>query len=100
MANIRNSNTAFIDTAASLPDIENAGIRITSILVTPIGGGTAKLVLDDKTTGARKVDIRVPAGNPSRHIPYSADPISFPNGIVPVTVDFCVATLSLQEARR
>lgn len=100
MANIRNSNTAYIDTAAALTDIEKRNIKITGILVTPDGGGVAQLVLQDKTTTANKVDIRMQSTDRSELYNYTENPLVFPNGIVAATVTNCVATLSLQETRR
>lgn len=99
MANIRNANTVFLDTASTLSDIEKRNIKVSNIVLTSIGGGTARLVLDDKTTGATKIDLRIPTGDESQSYPFEK-PMVFPNGIIPATVDFCVATLVVEETRR
>jgi len=99
MANVRNANSVFIDTAATLSDIEKRNIKISNIILTSIGGGVARLVLDDKTTGATKIDLRIPDGDESESYPFDK-PMVFPNGIVPATVAFCVATLIVEETRR
>lgn len=95
MANVRNSNTYYVDTTTTLAV---KGLRVSHVTVTATGAN-AVLVLKDVTTGNAKADLRVAASGASQVFNYSENPIFFPNGIDPATVTNCVATLNLLEVR-
>lgn len=96
MANVRNSNSFFIeDTGLSLDVI---GIRVTHIVLTSTNTG-ALFVLSDNSTGAVKIKMAIAADKTMEFLDLSDNPIVFPNGIDPTTVTNCVATLMVQESR-
>lgn len=106
MANIRNANTIYIDTASAsgntsvgtTGNFDVPGIKVKGLIVTPTSGD-ATLALKDVTTGATKLQAEAPNSDGSRHFDFSDDPIVFPNGIAPTTVTTCVATLIVTESR-
>lgn len=104
MANIRNSNTIYLDTASTgtsagttgnfdLPNIkvDYIAIRATS--------ANAVLILQDVTTGATKLNYSLQAADESDTIEFVHSPMVFPNGIAPTTMTNCVATLVVKETR-
>lgn len=96
MANIRNSNTFYIDGTAQTLDVKN--IKVTHISLTATGAN-AVLVLKDVSTGNLKIDLRVATSGVTTVFPFETNPLVFPNGINPSTVTNAVATLMLQETR-
>lgn len=104
MANIRSSNSFYIDTAASDADATTAGnlavqnIRVKHITMTSTASD-AILVLRDVTTGTNKLELRIPAANDTLVVDYESVQIVFPNGINPSTVTNARATLLVEETR-
>lgn len=104
MANIRNGNTFFIDTAASseaTSDVSNLvvqNIRIKAIILVATSAN-AILTLEDVSTGNTKIEVRVAASGDSKYIDLTRNPIVFPNGISPATVTNARATVIVEESR-
>lgn len=96
MANVRNSNTWYIDTAASSLAIAN--LKVSYVIVTATAAA-AILNLQDVTTTANKANLRVATSGDSVVFDFSLKPLVFPNGILPSTVTNCVATCVLEETR-
>jgi len=104
MANVRNANSFYVDTAAGDADPGTSGnlagpFSVTSIIVTA-DGGVAELNLHDVTTDAIKINIQVPADATTEHINLIGQPLLFPNGIHPETVSNCKATLIVRESNK
>lgn len=99
MANMRNANTFFIDTASSTAGgtliLKNVSIVY---LVVNATADNSHIELFDVTTGADKIHIHVPIQDDSRYFDFSEAPILFPNGIDPQTVTNCVATCVIRES--
>lgn len=98
MANVRNANTFYIDTAGAGGQLAVKNIRVTHICLTGTTGATPYLLLRDITTTNNKVEVRTLTGT-SEFLDYSDHPIVFPNGILPQTVTDCTAVLSIEETR-
>lgn len=98
MANLRNSNSYYIDGTLSTLAVKN--IKLTHLMVTSTSS-TSELIIKDITTGATKLHIRLAGTDDltTRFFDFSANPIVFPNGINPSTVTNCVATCLIQESR-
>ena len=94
MANVRNSNTYFIDATGS---VTAKNIKVVGVIFT--ASGAAQLIVKDVTTGATKLDLKATAANISQHFILDQSPIVFPNGIDVTTVTNCTATLILEETR-
>lgn len=99
MANTRNSNTFYIDTAYSvatdelgIPNVSVAYIVLTS------SANPGVLTLKD-SAGATKITIKTATANETKVIDLRSYPISFPSGIRPTTVTDCVATLVIIDSR-
>lgn len=104
MANIRNSNTFYIDTAAADAAVATTGnlainnIKVTYITITSTAA-TSELDLRDVTTAANKINLKLTVDDESQCFDFSASPLVFPNGINPNTVTDCVATCVIKESR-
>lgn len=100
MANVRNSNTFYIDTAYSSANDELPvkGIKVYYIIYTT-SNATNQLVLADSVTGITKVSIKNATSGTSSIFRFDELPMVFPNGIRPITVTACTATLMVDEVR-
>lgn len=104
MANVRNANTFYVDSAAADTDPGTTGnlavknIRLVALTISATGGNS-DLILKDVTTGATKLDVREATNGETDYYDFSNAPIVFPNGIAPTTVSNVVATLIIQETR-
>ena len=104
MANIRNSNSFFIDTAAAnhleatAENLPNKNLKLLSLTVTAIAA-TTLLSLKDVITDEQKLIIRLDIVDKVQFFDFSRAPIVFPNGIHPETVTDCVATCVIQESQ-
>jgi len=96
MANVRNANTIYIDTASSA--ISVPGLKISYVVLTPTSAN-AVLVLQDSATSANKVDLRAATSGVSVVFDFSETPLVFPNGIVASTLTNCTATCVITESR-
>lgn len=102
MANLRNSNTFYVDTSIATAtsgtsgNLDSKNVRITHITVTCTTAGGI-LTLRDVDTGATKVSIRLATANTSEVFNYADNPMVFPNGINPQTVTNCVASVHIRE---
>lgn len=103
MANIRNANTYYIDTAAADHQPATTGnLAIKSIKVSYItmsSSGVAEFNLRDVTTDANKINVKLDTANKTEYLDFSDKPLLFPNGIHPETVTNCKVTLVLQESQ-
>lgn len=96
MANVRNSNTFYIDTAGQALQVAN--IKVMHISITPTSAN-AQVVLQDSTTGQTKIDLRSDTSFRTLFFSFRDNPIVFPNGINPSTVTNAVCTCTLVESR-
>ena len=105
MANVRSGNSFYVDTAASSEASSDASnlslpnVVVTGVLLTATSA-SARIVLEDVTTGNIKLDLRVATSGDSKFFDLSRTPINFPNGISPATVTNAVATIIGQESRK
>lgn len=90
MANVRNSNTLFIDTANSPLAVINT--RALYVIVTATAAN-AVVVLSDNTTAAKKMDLRVAASGTTQVFDFSFNPVQFPTGINATTLTNAVVTV-------
>lgn len=98
MANVRNGNSYYIDTASVNLDV--SGVQVIGIILTG-SGGAAELALADNISGASypsKINVQAASGS-TVHIDISDSPLVFPNGIRVVTATNTKATLILRESK-
>jgi len=104
VANVRNSNTFFIDTAAADQTPATTGnlsifnIKVTHITMTATAA-TSLISLKDVTTDAQKFIFRLDIVDKTQEFDFADNPIVFPNGIHPETVTDCVVTCVIRETR-
>lgn len=104
MANTRNANTFFVDTAAADAAPATTGnlalpnLKVLYMLVS-IDGANPRLTLRDVSTSAVKFDIDLGTPDSPTYYDFSRKPVVFPNGINPSTVDSCRVTLVIEESR-
>lgn len=106
MANVRNANTIFIDTASdsgntsvgTTGNFDIPNIKITGIVITSTGAN-ATLVLKDVKTGATKIRVSLATSTESKQFLFEVDPLVFPNGIAPTTLTNAEVTLIVKETR-
>lgn len=102
MANVRNSNTFYVNTVASnalstdAANLPILNIRVTHIVVSANGAG-AIVQLGDVTTGNLKFDGRVATDGESVEFSFEANPLVFPNGIYVATCTNAIATCVIRE---
>lgn len=80
MANVRNGNTWYVDTAGESLDVLN--VRVTSVILTA-GAGIAELLLGDGSSVAsypNKTSIKA-AAETTVQVILDTTPVVFPNGI-------------------
>jgi hypothetical protein len=103
VANVRNSNSFFIDTAAAdaqpattgnlaLPNLKVSYITLSA------SSATAELTLRDVSTGVVKLNVEFGSNQDVLTLDYSRKPIVFTNGISPSTVSDVVATIIFEES--
>lgn len=104
MANVRNANTFFVDTAAADAVATTTGnlaiqnIRVKHITLVSTSAN-AILSLRDVTTGINKLELRLASAGDTLVVDYENSQILFPNGINPNTVTNAKATIILEETR-
>lgn len=94
MANVRNSNSWYVDTAYSsaIDDLLIKQLQVFAVFVTATAA-SGQIVLGDPVTGVTKLDLRVPTADQTQMFTFYETPISFPNGIRILTLTNAVATL-------
>lgn len=104
MANIRNANTFYIDTAAAdtaegtTGNLAIKNIKVSNIII-HASGGAASVILKDVTTGDLKLEIGLANDNETLPLDFEDTPMLFPNGISPTTVTNATITCLLKESR-
>jgi len=104
MANIRNSNTIYIDTVAANVTAATAGnfaisnIKVKYIVIS-VTSTTPVFELKDVTTGAIKLRLTLQASSNPLLLDFSRNPLVFPNGISPSNVTNVQVTLTVEESR-
>jgi hypothetical protein len=98
MANVRSSNTFYIDTAysSSTDELVQKNLKLLSVSVTATSAN-AVVVLTD--SGTKKLDLRVATSGVTTLFDYSECPILFANSIRPTTLTNAVVTCVFQELR-
>lgn len=96
MANTRNANTIFFDTAGASAAFTVKNLAVTGVMMESIGT-SARLQLRDSTTSAVKVVARLSTKDESLYYDLSRAPIVFPNGIFAHAVGNCVAVVTVRE---
>lgn len=104
MANVRNSNTIYIDSAAADTVAATEGnFAISNIkikyMVISVTSSTPVFELKDVSTGKIKLRLTLQASTNPLYLDFSRNPIVFPNGISPSTVTNTTATLVVEESR-
>lgn len=90
MANVRNGNTIYIDTASS--DLTSTATRIHYIAMSATGAG-AVIVLQDAAANVNKIRLSHPNDKETHVFDFSERPLYFPGGVAVTTLTNCVATL-------
>lgn len=104
MANVRNANTFYINTAAADENPGTAGnlavenIRVTYLILAGTGDNP-NVVLRDVKTGAIKFNISGGLGTGVAQFDFSRKPVVFPNGINPHTITDVNVTVVIEESR-
>lgn len=95
MANVRNGNTYYIDSASV--SLNEPSIRVRSVLLTATNATNTLVLGDDNSTASYPTKLAlVGTSGVSLLFDYSSNPIYFPNGIRVTTVTACTATLILE----
>jgi len=103
MANVRNANTFFIDTQAgssAATDSNNLvekNIRVTHVIGAATGAN-GQVVLKDVTTDDTKIDFRLANSGSQGVADFSDNPIVFPNGIAPTTINNITLTCIVRSS--
>lgn len=93
MANVANSNTYFIDTAAvSL----SGAITVIGVILTPTNSTNLLALGDDNSTSSYPTKLSL-SSTTGISTYFDLEPIYFPNGIRVKTVTACTATLILER---
>lgn len=93
MANTRSGNIWYVDTAhSSGTDDLAVGCAVTAVVLTATSAN-AIIVLQDRVTSDKKLDLRVATSGSTVVFPFADFPVSFPNGIKVSTLTNAVATL-------
>jgi len=103
MANVRNSNTYFIDTASSggppattnILDVKN--IKVIGINIRATAANAVFVISDNASTQVIKWSAALAVDDTSQYDDLSDTPIIFPNGIAVTTLTNVVATLIVRE---
>lgn len=102
MANVRNSNSFYIDTQSAV-DADNLAVKGLAVAYVALTATAAngRLVLQDLTaTPTTKIDLRVEVSGHTEVFSFEMFPILFPNGIKPSVLSNAVATLVFKENNR
>ena len=99
MANVRNSNTFYIDTQYSAASDELAikNIKVVYAIVTATAGN-GRVVLGDSSV-ATKIDLREATSGATAYFDFSDKPLVFSTSIRPTTLTNAVVTLVIEETR-
>lgn len=93
MANTRSGNIWYVDTAHSTSaDDLTVGCAVTAVVVTATSAN-AIIELQDRETGAKKLNLRVATSGSTQVFDFADFPVAFPNGIKVSTLTNAVATL-------
>lgn len=85
MANIRNSNTAYVDSGSSLI-VPDANVKLAYVIFTSSSAGDSIVLRDGGSSGALKLKIKNGVATDSRTHRFDAVPMVFPNGIYVDTI--------------
>jgi len=98
MANLRNANTFYIDTAFGSGGTTLAGknIQVLGVMLYPTAAGSV-CRLDEVTTGAAKIFISSPNQYDARYFDFSNSPIVFPGGILPAVATNCAVVCIIRD---
>lgn len=89
MANVRNGNTIYVDSAATLTTDKN--LHVVNVLVTATAA-SAVVVLADPDGTSLKADLRVATNGTTESFMF-VTPVFFPNGIKVTTLTNAIATI-------
>jgi len=94
MANVRNGNTFFIDTASGSGGAKLAelNVLVLGVTVSPSGGAATLTLADAQSPAVVKLTLTVPSGVAAQYYDFSENPILFPNGIDPTAATTVQAT--------
>ena len=101
MANLRNSNTFYIDTeySTSADDLAVKNIKLTGLVVSATAASAVVVLADAQTGSPKKLDVRVATDGESKELDLSERPIVFPNGIRALTLTNAVVSCTIEENR-
>lgn len=103
MANVRNANTFYIDTAAADTNPDTTGNLSGNYLVTGIfitaSSASATIILKDVTTGDLKINLQEASSGETHYYDLSDNPMHFPNGISPSTVTNIITTMLVKKVQ-
>ncbi len=91
MANARNGNTHYVDTAATLDSSKN--LKVVRVTVTATSANAVCVLQDAASTPITKADLRVAAAGTTEVFDFLNAPLLFPNGTKVSTLTNAVATL-------
>lgn len=95
MANARNGNTYYIDTAYATNEELAGNFRVVYVILTCTGAG-GRLVLADSSL-ATKLDLRNATDEQTQVFDFSRAPITFSTSLRPTTLTTAVATIVFQS---
>lgn len=95
MANVRNSNTIYIDATGTIAATANA--KVTQVIFTSSASGDT-MTLRDGSSGSNKITVRNNLATDTKQLDFSQGPIVFPNGIhIQVLSASCTAMLVTRQ---
>jgi hypothetical protein len=94
VANKRNANTWYIDTAhaTSADDLAGNNLLVVGIFLTATAANGRVVLADAQGTPVTKLDLRVATSGASQYFDLSSAPVNFPNGISVSTLSNALAT--------
>lgn len=99
MANVRNSNTFYIDTqySSAADELAVKNIKVVYAIVTATAS-SGRVVLGDSSI-ATKIDLREAVSGTTAYFDFSNKPLVFSTSIRPTTLSNAVVTLVIEETR-
>jgi len=98
LANVRNSNTFWVDATGALAGLGD-NTKLFGIILVATGATAVMRLEDNQSSTVDKIEVRLATSGESMHFDFSTVPLLFPKGINVTIVTNCTATLILRETQ-
>lgn len=101
MANVRNSNTFYIDTqyTGSADELVASNLSVVGIIMRATGANAQVVLVDAQAAQPVKLSLGIATAGETIQLRLAEAPVLFPNGIRPLTLVNAVVTVILKESR-